>query len=45
MKSTKQLLALLIVALLFISCDKDYNTIGEGLVNETHFHKNLKVIM
>ncbi|PHS10500.1 MAG: hypothetical protein COA88_01805 [Kordia sp.] len=39
MKSTKQLLALLVVGLLFISCDKDYNTIGEGLVNETHFNQ------
>lgn len=42
MKSTKQLLALLIVGVLFISCDKDYNTIGEGLVNETHFLQKLK---
>ena len=41
MKSTKQLLALLVVALLFISCDKDYNTIGEGLVNETHFNQKV----
>jgi len=39
MKSTKQLLVLLVVGLLFISCDKDYNTIGEGLVNETHFNQ------
>jgi hypothetical protein len=42
MKCTKQLLALLVVGLLFISCDKDYNTIGEGLVNETHFSQKLK---
>lgn len=42
MKSTKQLLALLIVGVLFISCDKDYNSIGEGLVNETHFSQKLK---
>jgi len=41
MKSTKQLLALLVVGLLFISCDKDYNTIGEGLVNETHFSQKI----
>ena len=41
MKSTKQLLALLIVGVLLISCDKEYSAIGEGLVNETHF--NLKV--
>jgi len=41
MKSTKQLLALLVIGLLFISCDKDYNTIGEGLVNETHFDQKV----
>jgi len=41
MKSTKQLLALLIIGLLFVSCDKDYNTIGEGLVNETHFNQKI----
>ncbi len=44
MKSTKQLLALLIIGLLFISCDKDYNTIGEGLVNETHFDQKAEII-
>jgi len=42
MKSTKQLVALLVVGLLFISCDKDYNTIGSNLVNETHFSQKLK---
>ena len=36
MKSIKQLLAFLLLVLI-ISCDKDYNTIGEGLVNEIHF--------
>jgi len=41
MKSTKQLLALLVVGLLFLSCDKDYSTIGEGLVNETHFNQKV----
>ena len=30
------MLALLLLVLI-ISCDKDYNTIGEGLVNEIHF--------
>lgn len=37
MKNTKHFLALLFVALLLLSCDKDYNTIGSGLVNEEHF--------
>ena len=37
MKNTKHFLALLLVALLFVSCDKEYNTIGTGLVNEDHF--------
>jgi hypothetical protein len=37
MKRTKQFLALLVVALLVISCDKDYNTIGTDLVNGNHF--------
>jgi hypothetical protein len=40
MKSTRQFLALLLV-LVIISCDKDYNTIGEGLVNEVHFNQIL----
>jgi len=44
MKSTKQLLVLLVIGLLFISCDKDYNTIGEGLVNETHFNQKVESI-
>lgn len=38
MKNTKHLLALVIIALLFISCDKDYNTIGAGLIDEVHFN-------
>jgi hypothetical protein len=37
MKRTKQFLALFIVALLVMSCDKDYNTIGSDLVNGNHF--------
>jgi len=37
MRNTKHFLALLLVALLFVSCDKEYNTIGTGLVNEDHF--------
>ena len=37
MKRTKQFLALFIVALLVMSCDKDYNTIGTDLVNGDHF--------
>jgi len=37
MKNTKHFLALLLVALFVWSCDKDYNTIGSGLVNENHF--------
>jgi len=37
MKNTKHFLALLLVALLLISCDKEYNTIGTGLVDEDHF--------
>jgi len=37
MKNTKHFLALLLVALLLVSCDKEYNTIGTGLVNEDHF--------
>lgn len=37
MKNTKQFLALLIVALLVISCDKDYNTIGTDLFDQDHF--------
>lgn len=40
MKRTKQFLALLVVALLIISCDKDYNTIGTDLVNGNHFEIN-----
>ena len=38
MKRTKQLLALFVVTLLVISCDKDYNTIGADLVNGNHFN-------
>jgi len=38
MKNTKHFLALLFVALLLLSCDKDYNTIGSGLVDEDHFN-------
>lgn len=37
MKRTKQLLALFVVTLLVISCDKDYNTIGADLVGGNHF--------
>jgi len=37
MKNTKHFLALLFVALLLTSCDKEYNTIGKGLVDEDHF--------
>lgn len=37
MRNTKHFLALLLVALLFVSCDSEYNTIGTGLVNEDHF--------
>ena len=37
MKNTKHFLALLLVALLLMSCDEEYNTIGSGLVNEDHF--------
>jgi hypothetical protein len=40
MKSTRQQLVLLLFfVLVIISCDKDYNTIGEGLVNEVHFNQ------
>lgn len=37
MKRTKQFLAL-VVALLVISCDKDFNTIGTDLVDGDHFN-------
>jgi hypothetical protein len=40
MKSSRQLLALLLL-LLCISCDKDFNTIGEGLVDEINFNQVL----
>ncbi len=39
MIGTKQFLVLLLLVLTTISCDKDFNTIGEGLVNETHFNQ------
>ncbi|MGB0896603.1 MAG: DUF4270 domain-containing protein [Flavobacteriaceae bacterium] len=35
---TKQILALVIVVLALVSCDKDYNTIGTDLVNGDHFN-------
>jgi hypothetical protein len=38
MKRTKQLLALFVVTLLVISCDKDYNTIGADLFEQNHFN-------
>lgn len=37
MRNTKHFLALLLVAVLFVSCDKEYNAIGTGLVDEDHF--------
>ena len=37
MKRTKQFLALFIVALLVMSCDKDYNTVGSDLFAQDHF--------
>jgi len=39
MKNTKHFLALLLVTLCLLSCDKDYNTIGTGLVDEGHFDR------
>ncbi len=41
MKVTKHTLTIILLALLTISCDKDFNTIGEGLVNEIHFDQNI----
>lgn len=38
MKSTKQFLALFIIAIVVISCDKEYNTIGTDLFTENHFN-------
>ena len=41
MKGIKQIFILLLIVIVTISCDKDFNTIGEGLVNEIHFNEVL----
>lgn len=38
MKRTKQFIALLVIAILTVSCDKDYNTVGTDLVGGNHFN-------